>query len=145
MNLGFTGSRHEPTSKQRIWLVDYILNNGKISEFHHGCCVGSDEFSHRAAKNSTDLTVGEIVLHPPDKSEYEMEYTEWDYSNCLWFPKKDYLARNRDIVREADRLVALPNGPEKMRGSGTWYTIRWAIQHGKPVTICHPTGKIEIR
>jgi hypothetical protein len=143
--LGFTGSRHEPTGAQRVWLVDYILGNGKISEFHHGCCVGSDEFSHRAAKNSTDLTVAEIVLHPPFDTTYEMEYTDWDYANCVWYPRKEFLRRNRDIVNASDRMVALPNGPEKMNGSGTWYTVRFAVEQGKQVTICDPTGKLEVR
>jgi hypothetical protein len=113
-----------------------------VSEFHHGCCVGSDEFAHRIAKSCLDTGLDQIVLHPPANGAQEMEYTEWDYGNCLWYTKKDYLARDRDIVNETDILLALPNGPEKMRGSGTWYTIRYARNHNKKVIICDPLGKV---
>jgi len=139
--LGFTGSRYEPTSSQKNWLLQYMLDN-PAEEFHHGCCIGSDEFAHRAAKNCFDLGLKQIVLHPPSNHSKEMEYTDWDYANCVWYPRKDYLVRNRDIVNAADILLALPNGPEKMRGSGTWWTIRYARNHFKKVIICDPLGNV---
>ena len=144
MNLGFTGSRHEPTRPQRMWLLDYVLENSP-KEFHHGCCIGSDEFSHRVAKNCFDMGLEQIILHPPIDTSREMGYTDWDYANCVWYPRKEFLPRNRDIVNAVDRLIALPNGPEKMRGSGTWYTIRYALKQRKPVIICDPLGQVEER
>ena len=146
MNLGFTGSRHEPTKQQKDWLFQFISDNNP-EEFHHGCCAGSDSYAHWCARTCMEAGYGlnQIVLHPPGKPGWEMKYTAWEYANCLWFPKRDYLARNRDIVNNTDMLVALPNGPEKMRGSGTWYTIRYANKQGKSVLICDPLGQIEKR
>src|SRR5215213_159560 len=113
-----------------------------IDQFHHGCCQGSDEFAHRAAKGAEAKL---LVLHPPLKRDWEMEYTQWDYDNCVWFPRRDYLPRDRDIVECSKRLLALPKGPEEFRGSGTWYTIRYAVKAQIPVYICHPDGKVEAR
>jgi len=142
MIIGFTGSRHEPTTEQRLWLLECLLDYPP-KEFHHGCCIGSDAFAHGAAKSCSDLGLGCIVLHPPSDPSREMEYTNWDYANCTWYPKKDYLVRNKDIVRECDMLLALPDGPKRPH-SGTWTTIGYAEQYGKPVLICDPLGKIKI-
>ena len=142
MILGFTGTREEPTSEQKRHLLEYILENIP-TEFHHGCCVGSDEFSHRVAKGCLDLGLEQIVLHPPDKTRFEMAYTDWDYVNCVWWPRKPYLDRNYDIIREADKMIALPKGPEQKRGSGTWSTIRHTLNAKKPLAIIWPDGKIE--
>lgn len=142
MILGFTGTREEPTSEQRKQLLQFMLNN-PAGEFHHGCCVGSDAFAHRVAKSCLDLGLEQIVLHPPDKTRFEMAYTDWDYTNCVWWPRKPYLDRNYDIIREADKMIALPKGPEQKRGSGTWSTIRHTLDAKKPLAIIWPDGKIE--
>ena len=145
MKYGFTGSRVGPFAAQRIALTEFVLGSGDdsaIKEWHHGCCSGSDEFSHKIAKAAMPI-VDLIVLHPPINPSSEMKYAEWDYVNCLWWPRRDYLMRDRDIVNECDELVATPSGPEKFRGSGTWYTIRYAIKSGKKVNIIWPDGSFE--
>jgi hypothetical protein len=144
MKLGFTGSRNEPSKAQRLWLVDYLLEH-EVSELHHGCCRGSDAFAHRAAKQCDLKGTIRIVLHPPNKNGWEMTYEQWEYDNCVWWPKADYLDRDRDIVACSDGLIAFPNGPEKLRGSGTWYTVRYAVSKNRPVIICWPDGQIEMR
>jgi hypothetical protein len=141
--IGFTGSRHEPTQEQRMWLLKYLLDNPP-EEFHHGCCVGSDAFSHRTAKACLDLGLGQIVLHPPSDPKLEMEYTTWDYANCVWWPKKPYLTRNKDIVRECDLMIALPDGPKRPH-SGTWTTIGYAEEYKRPIMICDPLGRAILR
>jgi hypothetical protein len=148
MILGFTGTREEPTREQKTWLLSFVLGSGdddRIDEFHHGCCVGSDEFSHRMAKQCLDLTIEQIVLHPPSNSKYEMKYTDWDYANCVWYPRKPYLDRNYDIVACSTQVVALPKGPEVKQGSGTWHTIRATLRAKKPLIICYPDGEIDKR
>lgn len=140
MRLGFTGTREEPTREQRLWLVDYLLENAP-EEFHHGCCVGADEFAHRAAKQCDIKSRIQIVLHPPEDTKAEMRYDPWEYTDCVWYPRKPYMVRNHDIVDAVDTMVALPNGSAKVR-SGTWSTVRYAMKVGKPVTICMPDGTI---
>lgn len=145
MKYGFTGSRVGPTKEQKRTLLAFILGSGDddhIEEWHHGCCVGSDAWGHQAAKQCIGITVGTIHLHPPDNPKLEMAYTQWDYDNCIWSPKKDYLARDRDIVRDTDELVATPEGKRKPR-SGTWYTIDYALDCGRMVNIIWPDGKLE--
>lgn len=48
-----------------------------------------------------------------------------------------YHARNAAIVRRSDRLIAYWDG---RRGGGTWWTIRHALEVGKPVT--NASGKL---
>jgi hypothetical protein len=146
MKYGFTGSRTGPFREQQKTLTAFILGGGDdeaIEEWHHGCCVGSDEFSHRAAKAAMPI-VGLIVLHPPAIPKLEMKYTDWDKTNCLWYPRKEYLTRNRAIVDNTDELVATPSGPKRHRGSGTWYTIDYALKQNKKVNLIHPNGEIEV-
>ena len=137
MNLGVTGSRNGITDAQRGWLSTRV---GFADVLHHGACIGADEDSHYTA-----LELGVfIVVHPPIKDKYLM-YLGYDipddHPGVLWRAAKEYLARDRDIVDETERLIALPDGPER-RGSGTWYTINYARNAGKDVDICFPSGKL---
>lgn len=135
MRGGFTGTRNPITETQSEWLWKE-LHETDYSEWHHGACVGADEASHYAA---WDAGI-DIVVHPPENDRLRMLYDP----RALWFPAKPYLVRNREIVDATDWLVALPDGPERKQ-SGTWSTVRYAVSMGKPVTICHPDGRLESR
>jgi hypothetical protein len=143
IRLGFTGTREKPTQEQRIWLTDQVLSYGigEVDEFHHGCCQGSDEYAHTVAKA---CEVKLIVLHPPLKHEFEMKYTEWEYANCVWYPRKDYLARDRDIVDCSTRMYGLAKANTALASphSGTWYTARQSIKRGRIIDMCYPSGKV---
>jgi hypothetical protein len=52
------------------------------------------------------------------------------------------IERNHIMVDAADVLIACPHGPEELR-SGTWSTVRYARQQGKPVIIVWPDGRVE--
>lgn len=154
--LGFTGTRNDPSKQQKAWLLAHMLESvvdkKEITRVHHGCCVGSDEFFHRICKTLVDeqpetggFAAQNIVLHPPADRSREMEIDEWTIQNCLWYPRKPYLLRNLDIVHTSSRLVALPDRLETTRGSGTWYTIHRAMESNRHVTICWPDGTVEPR
>ena len=51
---------------------------------------------------------------------------------------KPFVARDRDIVDETDRLLAGPAGRTEERFSGTWTTVRYARRKGKPIDILYP-------
>ena len=143
--LGFTGSREEPSSEQRKWVLETLITfvqHKAITGVHHGCCKGSDAFFHRAAKTVLDLGLRQITLHPPLKREWEMEVTEWDLANCIWYPRKNYLARDRDIVANSGSLLATPLSMKPTRGSGTWYTIHHAKDSGKNGWVCFTDGTV---
>lgn len=143
MILGFTGSRCAPTDKQYHALSLFLFDND-VDELHHGACMGADLMAHRAAINF----VVPVVVHPPIKETYlawECLSLRHDPSepppNIAVLPRKEYHARNRDIVHACDTLFAMPNGPRRPH-SGTWYTIDYA-KDKVPVVICWPDGKLE--
>ena len=54
------------------------------------------------------------------------------------------MQRNRDIVADADVMIACPpNYVEIKRGSGTWATIKFTRRAKKPLYIVFPNGKIQ--
>jgi hypothetical protein len=125
MILGFTGTRSELTPFQ-VRKMRQIISHPAVTEFHHGDCVGADQLAHRFA-----LEAGKkIVIHPPIKKKYRAWCLGIDVE---WWPEKDYLARDRDIVKCCEVLLAVPKGPEVKRGSGTWYTIRYARKRKKRI------------
>ncbi len=133
MILGFTGTRHGMTEAQQR-AVERALEG--CTEFHHGMCKGADE---QAGERANRRGI-QVICHPgPNGDPWRGAFHHDDEIR----PPKKHLARNRDIVNGCDRLIATPaeNAPQP-RG-GTWYTIRYAVKVGKPVTIIYPDGIIE--
>lgn len=129
MIIGVTGSERGMTDKQFDWLRDNLIDLG-ATELHHGDCVGVDSVAHDLA---SELRL-RVVVHPPtipDKRAYCVG------PNVLHLPTKPYLIRNHDIVDACGTLLALPDGPERLR-SGTWATVRYARRVGRPVLIRLP-------
>lgn len=131
--LGMTGSRNGVTNSQRMFALARIRAAGTL---HHGACVGADSECHRIA----GLAGVPAVIHPPADERYMMP--DDGYGERL--PARPYHERNRDIVDAADEMIAFPDGPERPHG-GTWYTIRYAVSSGVPVTVCYPDGTVEVR
>jgi hypothetical protein len=129
MKVGFSGSRLGMTAPQ-LAQIAHLLEEHGATELHHGDCVGADAEVHALA-----VARGiRVVLHPPKDPKLR--------AFCLAAesrPPKGYLVRNADIVRETDLLLAAPSGPEQPR-SGTWATIRRAIELGRPVCVVLPSG-----
>lgn len=137
--IGFTGTRKELTAPQKIatrmFLVDLAFDGSfEPVEFHHGDCVGADEY---AAVEAYKLK-WRIVTHPPVRNLLRANFANSDEER----EPKHFLERNHNIVDETDRLIACPEGPETMR-SGTWATIRYAKKMGKPVIVIWPSGTVE--
>lgn len=133
VKIGVTGSRITPSDKQSGHLFG-LLRELTPAEVHHGACLGADATAHDFA---VELGLG-VVVHPPDDHKHV-------YSMALAadrvMPEKPYLRRNRAIVDSCDRLIAVPNNPERLR-SGTWATVRYARHLGKPITILWANGEI---
>ncbi len=139
MRWGFTGTRNEPSTKQRAWIEKKVRESEGDNSWHHGACVGSDRFLHLAVMYGT---FDNVFLHPPINQNLAMALDKLHrLDRVLIFPAKDYHTRNRDIVNDTDELLATPDGPFRPH-SGTWYTIVYALKQGKPVTICMPDGTI---
>jgi len=127
MIAGFTGTQSTMSTDQFDRLVK-LCKDYKITELHHGDCVGADAVAHDIAESLNIRT----VIHPPIKP-FKRAFKKGD----MILPMKDYLVRNRDIVNASEILFACPKGPEELR-SGTWSTVRYARRVKKPIEIVMP-------
>lgn len=136
MHLGITGTKKGMTEAQFDvikWFIEE--DNHFVTHLHEGDCKGVDvQITLMFQDICPEVT---IVRHPPIKTSYQAfgPYNETR-------EPKDYLVRDQDNVNESDYLWAAPNGPEVMRGSGTWATVRMARRKGIPITIIMPSGKV---
>lgn len=130
---GFTGTRHGMSPRQFHWLTDAFTAGAAL---HHGGCIGADAGAHAHALS----TGSAVIVHPPINPRLRMPYDD----RATWLPAKEYLERDRDIVDAADLLLATPDGPRRP-GSGTWYTVDYAIEIGRSVLICYSDGTVDPR
>lgn len=128
-----TGTRFGATPDQIVALEQWITRE-MVSVLHHGDCVGADDQAARVARR-----LGcRIICHPPVQAGDRANFPSDETRDML-----TYLARNRQMVEEAKRLIALPKGFQEEERGGTWYTIRYARKRGYPVTIIWPDGRVE--
>jgi predicted Rossmann fold nucleotide-binding protein DprA/Smf involved in DNA uptake len=137
--VGFTGTRDNLTTFQEKRLLELFvfLHAHGLLTFHHGDCVGADATAHELACRAG---FRHIVVHPPTDTKLraycDMKGLATGVSITIR-ETKPYLTRNRDIVSETAILVAAPKGEEVLR-SGTWSTIRYAMQQDRHIYIIHP-------
>ena len=128
MKIGFTGNRHGMTENQKKQFNELIISLGG-SEFHHGDCVGSDAEAHDMAFEQKLR----IVIHPPTANKHRAHKNGDEHR-----PAMTYLARNKEIVKASDVMIASPSSLIPAQRSGTWSTIRFAQKSGKQIHILHP-------
>lgn len=134
--IGFTGSRTGLSSQQRTALLRVLMDLApdKI-EVHHGMCVGADQDFNSLVRNQYASEERLIVGHPPINNRYL-----GDMHVDVLRDVKEYMERNRDIVKETVLLIACPNAPERQR-SGTWATVRFARSTNKRIITVWPDGR----
>lgn len=153
MILGFTGSQSGMTSFQRETFAS-ILSIHKVTELHHGDCIGSDEQAHKIAYDE-GITI--FSIHPPSNHNKRAfcfddqqltkfnhiltEYKEYDDARVRWYPVKSYLERNKEIVDAVEIMVATPKEYQHTLRSGTWQTIRYGWQVKKHIIIIPPVER----
>ncbi len=103
--------------------------------FHHGDCVGADAEAHEIAAR-----LGyKIAIHPPyDPSR--RAFKQGDYLS----PVDSYLSRNRKIVLNTSALFAAPHTMNENARGGTWYTVRFAKELGRPLYLLARIVKLEL-
>lgn len=141
MKVGITGTRNRITFEQddTIWkLIKYM----GATEIHHGDCTGADAASHAAVlgiRHQTQegyLPPIKLIIHPPIADVWRAFCQDYDEIREPLL----YSIRNHAIVDETDLLIAVPQTSNEQIRSGTWATIRYARQTGKPVMIIEPNG-----
>ncbi len=138
IQIGFSGTRQGATSEQVLSLSSFLAGYSSFVG-HHGMCVGSDEQFDGLARAA--LTFDHMVFHPmvfAGALRGRFPASPGDVLRREFAP----LARNSHIVMECDLLVATPKEDHQVVRSGTWTTIRYAVQAGKPVFIVLTSGQI---
>lgn len=138
IRVGFTGSQYGMNQTQAVIVYDLLYtwrNSVHINEFHHGDCVGADNYAHQIAQH-----LGyETHIHPPIDERKRAFSCDGDKH----YPPQDYLTRNHIIVEMTDRLIATPKETEEQLRSGTWATYRYAKKCDKKVWLVLPSGIVE--
>ena len=137
IDLGFTGTRNGMTDAQRE-SVRVLLRTICPKRARHGDCVGADAEFHSMIVFQSAFRC-EIIVHPCTFASLRAYVAGYDQILHTLPP----LERNRAIVDSCDQLFATPASSEEQKKGGTWYTIRYAKQVGKPVTIVWPNGVVE--
>lgn len=117
LQIGFTGTQHGMGPTQLRALAT-LLDGVTGATVHHGDCVGADA---------------------PPIIEDKRAHCACD---VLLIPAP-YLVRNRAIVDATEVLVATPKGIYEQQRSGTWSTVRYARELGRPLLIVYPNGAIK--
>jgi hypothetical protein len=136
IKIGYSGSRRGMTTPQLRAAYQYLAHIKLVNDIedvtiedHHGDCLGGDkEFDVIAA-----VTGCRRVTHPPLNARLRA----WCLAEEIREPK-DYLARDWDIASETGELLAAPYTPYPVPGSGTWTTIGYAVQLGRPARVIMP-------
>ncbi|KKL48787.1 hypothetical protein LCGC14_2322030 [marine sediment metagenome] len=130
MEMGFTGTQHGMTDRQRKSIIHILLTmRHEIGHVHHGDCIGADEkFDGIAA----DLGIPRVI-HPPNEPG-KRAFCKGE----VILPVLPYLERNRMIVADTSELIVCPRTMEEEIRSGTWYTFRYAKAHNRTVMVVYP-------
>ena len=108
-----------------------VLAEYQPDEFHHGDFVGADAEAHEIVRAAYPSI--RIVLHPPVKKTLRA-FCQGDELR----PARGYIARNRELVRTCDMLVAAPKSMDDQQMSGTWAVIRYARIRAVATVVLNP-------
>ena len=138
MNIGFTGTSLGMTLEQKRYLeqilTDIRFNTENIIYGIHGDCLGADADFDVLCKQLNIITKVR-----PCTSEHLRAQCR---SEIIAEPKRP-MQRNRDIVADADLMLACPPNKEEIKkGSGTWATIKFTRRAEKALIIIFPDGEL---
>lgn len=137
--IGFTGTQNGMTKEQSQKFDSFLAStDGMI--FRHGGCIGADEQAHYITLD-TGL---KIIVHPGvNKNGVAAKRGTFVGAHEI-LEEKFYLDRNKDIVNNADMMIATPAEFEEQERGGTWSTIRYARRVDIPLAIILPDGSLTI-
>jgi hypothetical protein len=145
MKAGFTGSQQGPTDEQAtkfLYLLERYMLINPFTEFHHGCCIGSDRSAHFTIAHHKEFHP-EIHIHPgdnPEKTALECMKTP----GVKVYPVMPNLKRNLGIIKVSGIMFAMPHENSNVIRSGTWHTIRHTIRAMKWLHVIWPSGETNL-
>ena len=129
--VGFTGTRNGMTFEQKETVLA-LLGTGNVLRAIHGDCIGADADFDAICKS-----LGIPRFQRPCTFENMRAHTD---ATPLAAPKPP-MARNRDIVADADWMIACPPNYKRIhKGSGTWATIGFSEKAGCRIVVVFPDG-----
>lgn len=128
-------SRHQQRALVRH-LRRWLREGYTHLEIHHGDCVGADAEFHDICMEVWPEEGFSLVLHPPE-NEYKRAFKTAPVQTVR--PPKPFLDRNRDIVDEADGMLAAPREMAEKLRSGTWATVRYSRKTSTPLIMLWST------
>ena len=132
MKIGFTGTRKGMSEAQKdqcgmlLMAFERSTSIDVAPELHHGGAYGADLEAHQLA------ALDGYVIHVHPCPGVVRDFGE---ETNIWHEVFPPLKRNRIIVSECDILIAAPFTDREELRSGTWATIRYAREAGKPVVM----------
>ncbi len=122
-SIGWTGTQKGMTPLQKA-SAGKLLIELRMTELHHGDCIGADEEIHDFALflRRTGVPQLRIVIHPPQDESKRAFCKGAD----LILPPKTHFARNRDIVVTTEITVGASIADHPLDRGGTWYTLNYA-------------------
>lgn len=137
MIVGFTGTRFGMTDAQLQRLGNLLfISAQRITEGHHGDCVGGDEEFHMLCRVNRIPT----HIHPPDRERLRA-YCAATKGGRI-YPPRPFLVRDKQIVKVSDVLIAAPRTRKAIRRSGSWTTARYAARKQKNLFLILPDGTV---
>lgn len=138
MKLGFTGTAQGMSQQQKKMFRAFVVDS-KITEFHHGDCVGADDEATNIIGEESSSTI--IHAWPCNISSMRA----YNAFNHIIHPIRAPLLRNKDIVKSSEKMIATPKELQEITRSGTWATVRESVKRKKFLLMIYPNGKTEIR
>jgi len=142
---GETGTRLGATHRQ-IATVAWLWAKWGLDRLHNGDCIGVDEQLYYLVK-AFQFRV-DVSIHPPTIEKHRAWCGQHDLMTTV-LAEKAYLVRDRDIVDDAFVMVGVPRQQSEPKESwrrgngGTWYTINYTRDQGKPLAIVWPNGSVD--
>ncbi len=141
VKVGFSGTQKGMTKSQaeafRGLLIELYDDYEGISEFHHGDCIGADAEAHEYVLTALGYYATTIVVHPPSNPKKRAFCKGGEMR-----PAKPYLTRNGDIVKDTQILIATPGEKTEQLRSGTWSTVRFAVNNARTVYLVYTNGRV---
>jgi hypothetical protein len=133
IHIGFTGNQDGQTSAQKQSVHDLLLKH-QGTHFHHGDCIGSDEQAHAIALALNYA----VIIHPP----VDPRKRAYCKGATAVREEKPYLKRNSDILKECSIVIATPRSYKEVVRSGTWSTVRRAVDLKRKVLVVFRDGRV---
>jgi len=137
MKLGFSGTRHGMTQRQRNVFTNYIKRE-RPTILDHGGCIGGDAQAHAITRYVLRLAC--LVNVWPTDGEWCARIPESE--GVVVHDPMPPLDRNRVIVNRVDVMFIAPLTAFEQIRSGTWATYRYARTVGRQVIVCTPEGEL---